>query len=257
MTDQSAGYILTLEAPAGPLSARNLEDYLLCPRKYLLSYFVARGQSVRHIGGPAMVARAVRAALVEGYSALAPGSPEPYSLDRLIAAFEEHWDGRVCADALEEQNLHRDALRMLQTHWEQPLPLGQGAHTDLRLEAEVAGHPMVAVADVASEAPPRVVRFTTSRRPPSPGKLTSDLSLGLLWLLGAQRLGPATGGLLVDLRQGRVMQYALDDAAAAALEARIADIASRIRRERDFPPYKGKPCHWCRSRADCPAWGHE
>ena len=44
------------------------------------------------------------------------------------------------------------------------------------------------LADIIAVAPPRVARFTTSRRPPSPGELTDNLSWGLLCLLALLRL---------------------------------------------------------------------
>lgn len=249
--DSGPGYVLLQPPPDAPLTARNLEDFALCPRKYLLSFFEPAAQTVRFVGGPAALHRAVRAALVEMYAA---GGPQRYPLERLLERFEGAWDGRACADSREEEDLHRDGLSMLQRHHAQPLAAAGAPQADLRLEGRIGGEPCVAVADVAWSSPPRVVRFTTARRPPTEKELRESLSWTLLYLLAVQHW-EAEGlvAVMVDLRRGREVEYALSDGEQEAAARRIAELAGRLRRERDHPPRPGKHCRWCRSRAQCPA----
>lgn len=252
MAESNTGYIIAPEPPAGPLTARNIEDFVECPRKYLLSHFSTRAHTREFIGGPAALHRAVRAALLDMY---AVPEPRQYPLEALLAGFEENWDGAACADSREEEDLHRDGIAMLARHHEEPLPVGGEVSTDLRLEHDIAGHVFVAVADVVASEPPTLVRFTTSRRPPSPGELQDDLSWALLHLLGLRHFAPAEPVcVMADLRKGRQVAYALDASARARVEARLTASARRIRGEREFAAITGRHCRWCRSRRECPAW---
>lgn len=256
MTEASTGYIIEQQPPDAPLTARNLEDFAQCPRKYLLSFFSGHARTSAFIGGPAALHRAVRAALLDLYAA---GGAAVYALEDLLQAFEAAWDGALCKDSREEEDLHRQALLMLTEHWRSPLDIGSDVQADLRLEERIGAHSFVAVADLATSRPPRALRFTTSRRPPSPGELPQSLSWGVLYLLGLRRLADrdATGEdfacVMVDLRGGREAPFSLDDDQRTNLEGRLTDVADRIRREREFPPITGKQCRWCRSRSDCPA----
>ncbi len=252
MSNSSDGYILDTETPTGPLSARNLQDYAQCPRKYLLSALATRAQTRRHIGGPAALHRAVRTALVEMYSA---GEPAAYSLDALLAAYEEAWDGSACKDSREEDDLHRDGVRILTAQHSEPLPLTGPVTTDVRLEYEIDGNAVVAVADVIADEPPRAYRFVTSRRPPSQEAMAKDLSWALLALLaGRHTENPDAECILVDLRKSCTVPFSLDADQRARHEARIVSLAGRIRRDRKFEAIKGRECRWCRSRRECPAW---
>jgi len=120
----------------------------------------------------------------------------------------------------------------------------------------LSGQVFVAVADLLGTEPAQVVRFSTSRRPLSAGRLPADLSWGLLWLLGAEALGTdAVTGVLWDLRRARAVEYALDAGARVELVRRLSAGARAIRAEREFETRKGQHCRWCRSRLQCPAWG--
>ena len=252
MADANTGYVIAPEPPAGPLTARNLEDFVECPRKYLLSHFSTRAHTREFIGGPAALHRAVRAALLGMY---AVADPTRHPLEALLAAFEEVWDGAACADSREEEDLHRDGIAILTRHHGEPLTLCGETLTDLRLEESIGGHVFVAVADVVGSEPPTLVRFTTSRRPPSPGELPDDLSWALLYLLGLRRFASEQPVcVMADLRRGRQVSYALDAPARARVEARLGALAGRIRGEREFPTMTGRHCRWCHSRRECPAW---
>ncbi len=262
MIDATPGYLLIPEPPTAPLTARNLEDFRECPRKYLLSFFSTRARTGQFIGGSAALHRAVRAAMIAAYAA---GGPERHPLTDLLATFEQAWEGGACADSREELDLHRDGVAMLRRLHECPPALAgtasevsgsAGYQVDVHLQGHLAGHEFVATADVVVPPAAAVVRFTTARRPPSPGELPHDLSWGLMVALGRQQLQVArVVGTMVDLRKGRAVHFELDAAAQAQLEATVGFLADRIRREREFTPVPGKLCRWCRSRPDCPATG--
>jgi hypothetical protein len=246
MSDATAGYVLEPEAPQGPLTARNLEDFDQCPRKYLLSFLVPRAEGTRFVGAAAALHRAVRDALLEQH-AVGGGSEAT-----LREAFARHFDGSACRDSREEEDTRRDGLRMMEAQASQPLlPPGR---CDVRLELPLGGHVFVAVADVLSPEPPGVFRLVTARRPPSPGELVDRLSPALLWLAAAGALGDAVTAHVVDLRQGRLLSYRLEAAERGALSARLVSLADRLRREREFAANRGAHCRWCRSQPECPAW---
>lgn len=246
MDDSPAGYILEPEAPQGPLTARNLEDFLQCPRKFLLSFVTSRTQGTQFVGASAALHRAVRDALLELHAA---GAVSPAAVTE---AFERHFDGKACRDSREEEDCRRDGLRMLQAQAAEPL-LPPGA-CDVRLELSLGEHQFIAVADLLQPDPPGVYRLITGRRPPSPAELTSRLTPGLLWLAAAAGLGEALTAHVVDLRKQRLLPYQLDAEQREALRALLITTAGRIRREREFAANRGSHCRWCRSQSDCPAW---
>ncbi len=144
--DELVPYQLPSEFRQKALSARMLEDFELCPRKFLLSHFLSWEEERRFRGGPAALHEAVRQALVECYDR---GGPGVCSLERLLESFSAHWRGELCADSLEEEQLYEQGLQMLQNYYadhcqDKALVLA----TDLRMEHIIAGQSLVAVADV-------------------------------------------------------------------------------------------------------------
>ena len=127
------------------LTARNLEDFRLCPHKYLLSLLLTPADSRKFLGGPAALQRATRAALVECYR---DGGPQQVPLDSLLELFEQDWEGRLCSDSLEEAQLHARGVDVLtayhHAHHDQP---NQTIAVALRLAGEIEGFSFVAVAD--------------------------------------------------------------------------------------------------------------
>ena len=103
------------------LTARNLQDFELCPQKYLLSLSVALAEARQFIGGPATLQWAVRGTLIDCYRR---GGPQQLSRPNLLDLFEQHWKGELCADSLEESQLHSRGIRLLtdyhQAHHQAP-----------------------------------------------------------------------------------------------------------------------------------------
>lgn len=238
-----------------PLTARMLDDFATCPRKFLLSFFVTR-EAERHFrGGTAALHQALRQALVDLYNA---GGPARSAAGDLLAAFETHWEGGLCADALEEEQLHAQGLRMLQDyHADHAAEAVEVLGTDQRLLGEIGGQTFVAVADLvlAVQQQHRYVRLTSSRRPPGPAELTANISAQLLWVL-VQGQSPGAQVLYYSLRQRKAQEVVLDDQQAEQARQEISSRVARVHREADFAPRKGQYCRWCRSRARCPAWRH-
>lgn len=252
-------YELPPEFRQQPLSARMLDDYATCPRKFLLSFFISREEEQRFRGGPAVLHQAVRGALVDCYSRGGPAACDPQVL---ADGFEARWQGELCTDSMEERQLHEQGLQMLQDYYaDHCQDTVEVVATDHRFEGVVEGQAFVAVADVivATVDGADVVRFSTSRRPESAKELAEAPSARLLWLLAHE--SPPTG---TDQATLRVLYYALrlrsarevvqSPDQAAGFRAELAAQARRLYRDSEFAPIKSKACRWCRVRSRCPLW---
>ena len=249
------GYVVYQEPPRRPLTARNLEDYALCPQKFLLSFFTPRGQAERFRGGPAALQQAVRAALVECYR---QGGPPAVPAERLLAGFEAAWEGSLCADTLEEEQLHAQGRRMLsEYHAQHQAEPVRAIANDLRLEAGIGEHRFVAVADRVDEAEGgllTLLRYRTAREVPGPRALGREASVALLLLGGEAHFArPAQVGVCA-VRRGQLVLAEISDAQRTEWEARLAAQAEALRQARAYPTRVGRHCQVCRSRAQCPAW---
>ena len=249
-------YQLPPEFRQQPLTARTLEDYALCPRKFLLSFFVGREEEHRFRGGPAALHQAGRQALMDCYNLGGPARCEPQVL---LDSFEAHWQGELCADSLEEEQLHEQGPQMLRDyHADHCADDVEVVATDQRLEAMIGDQAFLAVADVvlrtAGVSPAlQIIRFVTSRRPASEEELTEDLSAQLLWLLAREHYDDPEV-LFHALRQRRAREVVLAPDREAYLRRDLASRAARLYREREFTPVKGKYCRWCRVGKRCPLW---
>ncbi len=238
------------------MTARNLRDFELCPQKYLLSLAVAPAEARQFIGGPAVLQWAMRGTVIDCYRR---GGPQQISQPSLLDLFEQHWQGELCADSLEESQLHSRGIRMLtdyyQTHHEAP---NQTIAVDLRLTAEIAGHDFVAVADCINRDDSGIVtllRYKTSASPPGPGMLAKDISAGLLLLLGSQHYpSEQCQTAIYALRPQRLTVADIDADQRRRLREQIIGLAEELHSAQDFPTQKGQHCRWCRSRTQCPAW---
>jgi hypothetical protein len=286
----AADYVIYQEPPRRPLTARNLGDFALCPQKFLLSFFVSRQASERFLGGAAAVHEALRAALVEGYreGGLPLGRGLAVSAERLLELFERHWEGRLCADSLEEEQLHRQGREMLRRY--QAAHAGETARTvalDLRMEADLGAHRFVAVVDRATEGgggswivdrgsrgephPPAplplqgrgeaedggaltLLRYKTTRQVAGPGQLGKDLSMALLLLVGEAHFGRAAQAAIYGLRAERLVVAEISAVQREAWREQLDRQATAIRRARDYPTVVGHHCSVCRCRSLCPAW---
>ena len=239
-----------------PLTARNLQDFEVCPQKYLLSLSVAPAEARQFIGGPAALQWAVRGTLIDCYRR---GGPQDISQQSLLDLFEQHWEGDLCADSLEERQLHSRGIRLLtdyhQAHRQAP---NQTIAGDLRLTAEIAGHDFAAVADRVDRDESGVItllRYKASASPPGPGSLGKDISAGLLLLLGAHHYQPQPCQTAIyALRPQRLTVADIDADQRQRLREQIIALADGVQSAQDFPTQKGQHCRWCRSRAQCPAW---
>lgn len=241
-----------------PLTARMLDDFATCPRKFLLSFFTTRDAERHFRGGSAALHQAVRAAVLDLYASATPG---PASLQSLLDGFEAYWDGSLCVDALEEEQLHAQGQRMLRDYHEDHA--GDAARvlaTDVRLEGMLGEQRFVAVADLILSPERRRVeyqRLVTSRSPMGSAELAKDISAQLLWLLAHDQPVDESVEVTVSyhaLRKRKTYEVILTTEEAQQVRREIVSRVARIHRETAFTPQKGKYCRWCRSRARCPAW---
>jgi len=241
-----------------PLTGRELADFADCPHKFLLSHFVDRQQTRRFLGGPAALHHALRGAIVQFYREAATADEAE---SKLLASFEELWEGELCADTMEEQNLHRQGRQILTdfaASWVADNPTAR--HADLSLSGEIEGVKFAAVADLvfpaeADGGPLRIVRLNSSRRPPTEPELAHDISAGLLLLLCEQHFSPEPVWVgYYCLRPGKLRQVEIAPEQVDYVRRDLRSRAGRMRREKDFPPRKGKYCRWCRARSRCEIW---
>ncbi len=251
-----SGHSTDLQVPQRPLTARNLQDFILCPQKYLLSFFTSQAESRRFIGGPAALHRALRSALVQTYQL---GGPTQIPESTLLTLFEDNWEGELCADSLQEERLHAEGREMLRAYYQSHQDKANPAiATDLRLEGEIGGYDFVAVADRVDQAEDGTItllRYKSTRRPPGPAELAQDISAGLLLLLGETHFAPSECQVAIyALRPGRLTVAPIDEPQHRSVRERIISLARRVRQTRQFPTNKGSHCRWCRSQAQCPVW---
>ncbi|MGD9495271.1 MAG: PD-(D/E)XK nuclease family protein [Armatimonadota bacterium] len=254
-TDDAPEVAEALDLPERPLTARNLADFTLCPHKFLLSWFVSREETRRFLGGPATLHQAVRQALVDCYRL---GGPREMPLERLVASFEESWDGSACADSLEEEQLHAQGTKMLRDyHAAQRERAAAVVDADVRMEIALGDHSFVAVADAVlreDDGGINALRWLTTRRPPSLGELAQSPAWALLYACVREHFpGEDVSVTMYSLRRGsgHRVRFAADE--LQPLLRRLTRVADRIRVATDFPPVTGEHCRWCRARGRCAA----
>lgn len=244
-----------IDLPDRPFTARNLADYHQCPQKFLLSWFVPREETQRFLGGPAALQQALRQALVDCYRLGGAAALDPA---RLNAAFEDAWDGSVCADSLEEERLHSQGLKMLRDYHETALarPV-EVLDVDLRMEVELGGHRFVSVADVVvreSDGGTNGIRWLSTRNPPSANEIFESTGWGLLFACMRDRFpGEGLSVTMYALRRSSGHRVRFTDQELEALVRRATRVADRIRVATEFPCNPDMHCRWCRARSRCPA----
>ena len=241
-----------------PLSAREVEDFALCPRRFLLSQFVSREETRRFLGGRAVLHNALRGSIVRLYR---EGNPAENAEMKLLESFADLWEGELCADSVEEERLAAQGRRILSEFavrglTEMPAALA----ADMSLNGEISGVALVAVADLVfadkgDEEPVEVVRLNSRGRPPGPAELSKELSAGVLLLLARQHFTPRqVRASYYCLRPGRLVEVSMSDDAVEYLRHDVGSRMNRMRRETEFAPRKGKHCRWCRVRSRCEIW---
>jgi hypothetical protein len=255
---QNDRYILPEGFFDRPLTAREVEDFALCPRRFLLSQFVSREETRRFLGGPAVMHNALRGSIVRLYR---EGNPQENAEAKLLESFDDLWEGELCADSVEEERLAAQGRRILSEFAaefvaERPAALA----ADMSLTGELRGVSMVAVADLvfapAGEGQPvLVVRLNSRGRPPGRGELSKELSAGVLLLLAGQHFAPEEVKVgYYCLRPGKLVEVSMSDDEMAHLQHVVSSRVKRMRRETEFAPRKGKHCRWCRVRSRCEIW---
>lgn len=242
-----------------PLTARMLDDFAVCPHKFLLSFFATRSHDTHFRGAPAILHQALRQALIELYRL---GGPAKCSIESVTAAFDRHWDGSLCKDSVEEERTRRTGLLLLEKyHADQAHAERVVIATDRRYEGEVGGQRFVAVADVCledAESTHIVRRFVSSRYPLSETELAKDISARLLFILAHDNTSAELHDRLrityYALRQSRERPVLLSSEEVEYARRDILSRSARIHRETEFTPVKGKHCRWCRSQDRCPLW---
>ena len=237
-----------------PLTAGNLLDYQLCPRKFLLASF-APAHQLRALGAVRALHAAIRATLVACDRA---GGPAAVSLQWLRDEFRRRFDGRACADSLEEERTIKLGLAIL-ARWQayQPQADEELVGADVLLAGSIEDLDFVATADRVvrlGDGRLAVARYDVRARPPSARKLAQDFSIGLLVTLAEDHYGERPIARLYALRADRIIDAELGDDQIAAVRQRALTTARAIRADTTFEARPGQQCSWCRVRAQCPEW---
>jgi CRISPR/Cas system-associated exonuclease Cas4 (RecB family) len=237
-----------------PLTAGNLGDYSLCPRKLLLSLF-AQADQRRALGASRALHGAIRAALV---AADRQGGPAAVTLEWMRGELLRRFDRTACADSLEEEQTQKAGVRIL-AEWQAAARDHEDAlvGADVRYEAAFEDLPFSAVADrVERRCDGRLVvaRYDVTLRPPGPRKLLTDFSMGLLVGVAEAAIGETPLGRLYGLRVGKTYEAEYDEARLEAVRRRAMTVARAVRADLAYEPRLGDHCRWCRVRASCSAW---
>jgi hypothetical protein len=239
---------------ARPLTAVNLLDYALCPRKFLLSHF-APARQARALGATRALHSAVRGTLVACDQA---GGPGAVSLEWLRQEFLRRFDGAACADSLEEEQTRRLGLRILADFQAQQRSAGvQVVGSDVRFAGRIEDLEFVGVADRVERGPQGelfVARYDVTRQPPGPQRLQRDFSMGLLVVLAEGQLGQRPWARLYALRKGKVYEVAFAEGQLERVRQRALSLARAIGADRQFVARPGDYCGWCRVRSACGVW---
>ena len=233
------------------LTARDLEDFGVCPRKFLLAATASRDETQGLLGGPAMLTRAVRNTLHE---ALAPGSAG--TVAEALARFEAHFEGRYCADSREEDELADLGRRVLREVLSASAERDVLA-TNVLYEGEIDGERFQASADLLlrTDSGLELVRFTLSRKAPTPAELGQNPGTVILHDLATPaHPGEAITIVIEALRAGARVVASLGDGRLEATREALLRRARTLRAASEFGAVKGSHCRWCRSQRRCPEW---
>ncbi len=237
-----------------PLTASNLLDYQLCPRKFLLASFAPASQR-RALGAVRALHAAVRAALVACDRA---GGPSAVTLEWLRDEFRRRFDGRACADSLEEEQTLKLGLAILaRWHAAQRENSTELVAADVLISAQIEDLDFVATADRVERTDDGrlvVARYDVRARPPSARKLAQDFSFGLLVALAEVHYGQRPLARLYALRADRVIDADIPDQRLGEVRRLALTVARAIRADATFEARPGDHCIWCRVRSTCPQW---
>lgn len=238
-----------------PLTGRQLSDFAECPRRFLLSQFVSDKEERRYRGAAAVLHQGLRDAIVEFYRSAVDVADAARQLRPL---FEQHFEGALCADTMEESRTEARGLKMLEEFAHAWLPEHPTARdTDLRLAITIDGQAFASSADLlfAENAGTTVIRLNSRRPAPSASDLLSEPSAVLLALAAAELEGERLECVgYYSLSESRLIPVEIPPDQIDYVRRDLVSRAARMRRETQFAPRKGRQCRWCGARGRCEVW---
>ncbi|MEA2842443.1 MAG: hypothetical protein QOJ69_114, partial [Actinomycetota bacterium] len=239
------------------LSATQLDTYDDCPLRYAYRYVVR----VRDEGG----VRADLGTLVHDVLRrfLDPAGDLPRTRDALGDLGRSLWRDDIARYRPQVEEARRDYFAMLERWWETEGE-GPGVPEVLAVEhpfdIEVAGHRLRGAIDRIDRADDghgiRILDYKTGKAEPTRAQAGDNLQLAVYHLAATRdpelaALGPPTQLRLLFLRSMRCYDTDVVPGMAEATEARIVDVAGRIRGE-EFQPAVDANCRWCSFQRLCP-----
>ncbi len=249
------------------LSATQLDTYDDCPLRYAYRYVLR----VRDAGG----VRADLGTLVHEVLArfLDPetAGDRPHTQQTLMAMAEEMWRHDIARYRPQVDEARRDFFAMLETWWQfegqselAPDVLAVERGFDIavassdgcshRLRGSIDRIDRVERADGSPGL--RIVDYKTGRKEPRPGEIDDNIQLAVYHLAATRdpalaAHGPVTQLRLLFLRTMHAYDQEVTAGHAESTEARVLDVAGRIRAE-DFEPSVDATCRWCSFQRLCP-----
>ena len=235
-----------------PLTGRQLSDFSECPRRFLLSQFVSEKEERRYRGAAAVLHQGLRDAIVGFYQA---GKGAADAARELRTLFERHFEGALCADAIEESRTRSRGLKSLDEFaraWVPEHPTAREA--DLRLAVTIDGQAFASSADLlfADNAGTTVIRLNSRRPAPSAADLLSEPSAVLLALAASELEGDKLQCVgYYSLSECRLIPLEIAPDQIDYVRRDLVSVAARMRRETQFAARKGRQCRWCGARGRC------
>ncbi|HCU38367.1 MAG TPA: hypothetical protein DGT21_24000 [Armatimonadetes bacterium] len=238
-----------------PLTGRQLSDFSECPRRFLLSQFVSEKEERRYRGAAAVLHQGLRDAIVAFYQA---GEDVADAARELRTLFKKHFEGALCADAIEESRTEARGLKSLDEFARTWVPEHPTARdTDLRLALTIDGQAFASSADLlfADGAGTTVMRLNSRRPAPAADDLLAEPSAVLLALAADQLEGdrPKCVGYY-SLSECKLVPIEIAPDQIDYVRRDLVSRAARMRRETQFAPRKGRQCRWCGARGRCEVW---
>jgi superfamily I DNA/RNA helicase/RecB family exonuclease len=243
------------------LSATQLDTYDDCPLRYAYRYVVR----VRDEGGVRADLGSLVHDVLRRFLDPAADEPVPRTRDALLDLARRLWRDDIARYRPQVEEARRDYFAMLERWWDAE---GEGPlapevlAVERPFDIEVAGHRLRGAIDRIDRADDgvgiRILDYKTGKSEPTPARAQAGDNLQLaVYHLAATRdpdlavLGPPTQLRLLFLRSMHCYDQDVAPGMAEATEARVADVAARIRRE-EFLPAVDANCRWCSFHRLCP-----
>ena len=231
---------------AYPLSATRLQSYHRCPQEYYFKY--ERRVPARSFFGSQALGHALHAALATIYRDWHYNSPQPdwqWLADCWAQASQRLSEAQMSEG---EDILRRYFERFIMPQPTLRRPLGVESRIQGRLQAENLEFSLSGRYDRLDwlDDGLELIDYKSNRDIVHREPAETDLQLGLYYLALEQQYGASLKRLsLIYLRSAQVVSFDVTPDHRDRVEATIADLAVRLRRDEEWPAQTGHQCDRC------------